>query len=379
MRIGLLGFGTVGAGVYHIISKQETLEVKYVLDLREFPELGDKLVHDYSVILNDPEIDTVVEVLGGLHPSYEFAVQAMEHGKNFVTANKHLVCHYFTELTALAAKMGVAFRCTAAVGGGLPWLTSLERAKRVDKISEIWGIMNGTTNYILETMRSTPVAFEKALGEAQALGYAEADPSADIDGLDIQRKAIISANIAFNCLLTEDDVPVFGIRSISKEDIDLFKKKNVVCKLTANAMRIDDGVAAFVEPILVPANEPDANVPSNFNLITFIGENVGRLSFYGQGAGRYPTAFNCVQDCVDLAEGIKDFYAKDLKVCPVYNNREEHYYYVRTSCPDKWLGEHMSKPMGTGIVTHLVSVSEMHAWAKEKIKEDPECFIAGIR
>lgn len=379
MKIGLLGFGTVGAGVYHIIEKQESMEVKYVLDLREFEELGDKLVHDYSVILNDPEVETVVEVLGGLHPSYEFVSQAICAGKNVVTANKHLVCHYFTELTSLAKQHGVAFRCTAAVGGGLPWLTSLERAKRVDTISQIWGIMNGTTNYILDTMRLSPVAFDTVLKEAQALGYAEADPSADIDGLDIQRKLIISSNIAFNCLLTENDVPVFGIRGIRKEDIDLFKKEGLVCKLIANGIRVDDGVAAFVEPVLLPSAEPDANVPSNFNLITFVGENVGRLSFYGQGAGRYPTAFNCVQDCVDLVCGVKDFYATKMETVPVKNEKQMRSYYVRTSAPDAWLESVTSKTMGNGILTSPVSVKEMHEWARNKVKEDPECFIAGIQ
>lgn len=379
MKIALLGFGTVGAGVYHIISKNTSMEIKYVLDLREIAEVGDKLIHDYSMILNDPEVDTVIEVLGGLHPSYEFITQAMQAGKNVVTANKHLVCHYFQELTALAAKTGIAFRCTAAVGGGLPWLTSLERARRVDRISEIWGIMNGTTNYILETMRTSAISFSDALREAQSLGYAEADPSADIDGWDIQRKLIISANVAFDCLLTEEDVPVFGIRGICKEDIVQFEKAGLVCKLISNAIRTKDGIAAFVEPALVPANETDANVPSNFNLITFVGENVGKLSFYGQGAGRYPTAYNCVQDCVDIASGVKDFYTKDMKPLDVRNDCEEHPYYIRTCAPDLWLGKHMAKPMGSGIRTKPIRVDELHRWAKEKKKEDPDCFIASIR
>ena len=212
MVIGLLGFGTVGGGVYKLADARTDMTVKYVLDLRQIPELGDKLVHDFAAIVNDPEVDTVVEVLGGLHPSYEFVTAALRAGKNVVTANKYLVCHYFTELTALAKECGVALRCTAAAGGGIPWLYNLERAKRLDTITSVSGIMNGTTNYIMDTMLHNPVSFESVLKEAQALGYAEADPSADIDGWDIQRKLIISARNSEDTLFISQSAPLFNSR-----------------------------------------------------------------------------------------------------------------------------------------------------------------------
>ena len=270
MKIALLGYGTVGGGVYRIIEKRTDMEVKYVLDLREFPELGSRLVHDFDTIINDPEIETVAEAMGGLHPAYEFATACLKAGKNYVTANKHLVSHYYAELTQLALEHGVCLRCTPAVGGGIPWLINLERARRADTITSLQGIMNGTTNFILDTMLHSATSFGDALARAQELGYAEADPAADIDGWDIQRKLIISANVAYDCLLSEDEVPTFGIRNITDGDIRAFSEKGFVCKLVATALPTANGVAAWIEPTLLPARTMLAAVPANFNLITFV-------------------------------------------------------------------------------------------------------------
>ena len=379
MVIGLLGYGTVGGGVFKLASARTDMTVKYVLDLREIPELGEKLVHDFQTIVQDAEVDTVVEVLGGLHPSYEFVSAALKAGKNVITANKHLVCHYFTELTELAKQNGVALRCTAAAGGGIPWLYNLERAKRLDKILSVSGIMNGTTNYIMDTMLHNPVSFDSVLKEAQALGYAEANPSADIDGWDIQRKLIISANIAFESLLSEEDVPTFGIRTVTDRDIAAFSSQNRVCKLIATGELTENGVAAYVEPTLVAATEPESAVPSNYNLITFVGENVGRLSFFGQGAGRFPTAYNVVQDCIDVAGGVKAFYSTQMHPITVDNAGAVHPYYVRFAGQDPWLDEIKSGELGEGIVTRPVSAEQMHRWVAGALKIDPTCFIAGIK
>jgi homoserine dehydrogenase len=379
MKIGLLGYGTVGAGVYRLVDRRSDMEVKYVLDLRDFDELGEKLTHAFPQILEDKEIDTVVEVMGGLHPSYEFATAVLRAGKNLVTANKYLVCRYFSELTSLAKAHGVAFRCTAAAGGGIPWLVNLARAKRVDRITRISGIMNGTTNYILDTMRREPVGFEEALRQAQSLGYAEADPSADVDGLDIQRKLIISANIAFDCLLPEQDVLTCGIRGVSSEDIHAFSAHGLVCKLLADGERTENGVAAFVEPTLVPSSQPESAVPSNFNLITFVGENVGRLSFFGQGAGRWPTACNCVQDCIDISSGVASFYTEKMEPAEADNEGVAHQYYVRTALQDDWLDAQREVAFGSGLITRPVSVGQMHHWHRRAFQSDPTCFIAGIK
>ena len=300
MKIALLGCGVVGGGVLEIAQKRSDMSVKYVLVRRDKPELGDKAVKDINVILNDKEVDTVVEVMGGLSPAFEYVAAAMRAGKNVVTANKHLVAHYYKELVSLASEMNVAFRCTPAVGGGIPWLVNLERVKRLDDVRSFCGIMNGTTNFILDAMHTNGADFSEVLAEAQRLGYAEADPSADIDGLDIQRKAVISANVAFDACLSEEDVPVFGIRSISSCDIAAAESRERICKMLAFGEKSASGaVSCYVEPCFVPSGELEAAVSTNRNVISFVTELTGKESFYGQGAGRYPTAYNAVADCAE--------------------------------------------------------------------------------
>ena len=244
MIIGLMGFGTIGAGVYELAKSREDLTVRYVLDIRplEIPEWTTRA----EDLFEDAEVDTVIEVMGGLHPAYEFVTAALKAGKNVVTANKYLVATYYDELIALAKEKGVAFRCTAAVGGGISWLTSLERVRRLEPVVALEGIMNGTTNYILTNMAKNGLSFETALSEAQALGYAEADPSADIDGLDVMHKLLLSANIAFDASLNKEEIDVFGIRNITDDDVWNFKSRNLTCKLLARAFRKDGKIAAFV-------------------------------------------------------------------------------------------------------------------------------------
>ena len=197
-------------------------------------------VKDIGVILSDPEVDTVVEVLGGLSPSFEYVSAAMKAGKNVVTANKHLVAHHYEELVKLAKENGVAFRCTPAVGGGIPWLVNLERVKRVCPVQSFYGIMNGTTNFILDAMHKDGADFSAVLAQAQKLGYAEADPSADIDGDDIRRKLCISANIAFDAALEETAIPTFGIRTVTAADIAAFQSHGFACKLLARELALGD-------------------------------------------------------------------------------------------------------------------------------------------
>ena len=225
MKIGLLGYGVVGKGVVDIVDAHcPDLEVKYVLVRRPREELGDKAVTDFNVMLNDPEVDIIVEAMGGLSPAYEYVHAALEAGKNVVSSNKQLISYYYDELANLAMEKKVALRCTAAVGGGIPWLTAIERGRRGNRIIGISGIMNGTTNYILDAMYTNGSDFDAVLKKAQELGYAEADPSSDIDGLDIQRKCVISSNVAFGVSIPEEQVPVFGIRNIKACDIDAAKR-----------------------------------------------------------------------------------------------------------------------------------------------------------
>lgn len=379
MNIGLLGCGVVGGGILDFCAGREDLTVTKVLVRRPRPDLGALAVTDIADIVNDEAIGIVAEVMGGLHPAYEYICAAMKAGKHVVTANKAVISAYYPELTGLARECGVSLRCTAAVGGGIPWLTNLERCKRLDSICELGGIMNGTTNFIMDAMHASPVSFPEILKQAQELGYAEADPSADIDGDDVRRKLTISANIAFDALVQEEDIPMFGIRTVTDGDIRAFKAHGFVCKLLATAKATEGGVCAFIEPTLVDSHDLEAAVPKNFNLITYCGEKVGRHSFFGQGAGRYPTAFNAVEDCLDIVAGKPGFYTQAMKPAPVLCGGEAHPYYVRTACPDAFLQSVTVEHWGDGVVTACVSVEEMLRWGRAQLAKDPGCFLAGIR
>ena len=308
MNIGLLGFGVVGRGVYEITASREDMKVTKVLCLEDISLPDAESVKDIKLIVEDPSIDTVVEAMGGLHPAYEFVRSAIENGKNVVTSNKALVCTFYDELLPLAKEKGVSFRSTAAVGGGIGWLSELERARRVQKFKEVSGIMNGTCNYILDNMTRLGLPYADVLKQAQQLGYAEADPSTDVDGIDTWHKVILSSNIAFGVTVDKTTVPVAGIRNIQAQDVENFKAHDRVCKLIATGKRTEKGYCIFVNPTLVASGDLEAAVPMNYNLITFVGEISDRMSFYGQGAGRYPTAYNVVQDLVDVLEG-KSFFA----------------------------------------------------------------------
>ena len=379
MNIGLLGCGVVGGGILDFCAGREDLTVTKVLVRRPRPDLGALAVTDIADIVSDEGIGIVAEVMGGLHPAYEYICAALKAGKHVVTANKAVISAYYPELTGLARECGISLRCTAAVGGGIPWLTNLERCKRLDSICELGGIMNGTTNFIMDAMHASPVSFPEILKQAQELGYAEADPSADIDGDDVRRKLTISANIAFDALVQEEDIPMFGIRTVTDGDIRAFKAHGFVCKLLATAKAAEGGVCAFIEPTLVDSHDLEAAVPKNFNLITYCGERVGRHSFFGQGAGRYPTAFNAVEDCLDIVAGKPGFYTQAMKPAPVLCGGEAHPYYVRTACPDAFLQSVTAEQWGDGVVTACVSVEEMLCWGRAQLAKDPGCFLAGIR
>ncbi len=382
MTIGLLGFGTVGKGVYDILSETADLEVKYVLDLRDLPELGKKLTKDLSVILSDPQVDTVVELIGGMHPAYEFVKASLEAGKNVVTANKLMMSLHYNELVSLAKEKKVSLRFSASAGGGIPWLVNLQRAHRVSCLDSVYGIMNGTTNYILDAMDTLGEEFDTSLSEAQRLGFAEADPSSDIDGLDTRHKTTLSANIAFGVALSDEKVDSFGIRYVKKCDIDAARGAGYVLKLIGGAFRVgEDGsrVAAFVEPTLVPADTPEGNIHGCDNIIAFDGTHIGKTHFIGAGAGRYPTGYAVAQDCVDIAAGLGGLYNEKMEEMDVCNEKEVHEYYVRTDfTEDPFFASLEKKKFGDGYNTEKVSVRQMHDFAARALKENKEVFIAGF-
>ena len=371
MRIGLLGFGVVGRGVYDITAGREDMQVVKVCCLEDITLPDAQVTKNFREILEDGTIDTVVEAMGGLHPAYDFVKACVEAGKNVVTSNKALVATFYDELLPLVEAKGVHFRCTAAVGGGIGWLSELERVRRVEKIDRVGGIMNGTCNYILDSMTRLGLGYEEALKQAQALGYAEANPSTDIDGIDTWHKVIISSNVAFGVSLDRDSVPVAGIRHILKQDVEQFAAHGLTCKLVSTGRCADRAYHVYVQPSLYPAGQPEAAVPMNYNLITLEGEVSGRQSFFGQGAGRYPTAYNVVQDCVAILSGSYFYCPYGEKVS--VDNSEKLRYYVR-GASDAWLEENQTERWGEATVTGPVAVKEMHSW----LKDHPGAFIAAF-
>ena len=376
MKVAILGFGTVGSGAYEIIRNENCgLTVKRVLDMRVPAGYEDLVTTDYQTILSDTEIEIVAEAIGGLHPAYEFVTAALRAGKHVVSANKHLICHYYKELHALAAENGCEIRFSPAAGGGIPWLYNLRRTARCDKIEALRGIMNGTTNYILDAMQNLGNDFSEALATAQALGYAEADPSADIDGWDVRRKCAISASLAFHTVLSEEDVPTFGIRYITKEDIAYFESLDLSCKLLATARMQNGRLTAYVEPTLLPADAIEGSIGSNFNCISLWGKYVGCLSFVGQGAGKYPTGCALVQDMLDIMENSGK---TPISLAPPVMDHTiyPHRYYIRTSAP---VPDDMVERRGENtVITRPLTRTDIHRFASEATNIDPQLFIAGL-
>ncbi len=371
MNIGLLGFGVVGRGVYDLTAERSDMKVTKVVCLEEVNLPDAEVTKDFQSVLQDSSIDTIIEAMGGLHPAYEFVKAAILAGKNIVTSNKALVATFYDELIPLAKEKGVQFRCTAAVGGGIGWLSELERARRMQKLEQVGGIMNGTCNYILDSMTRLGLGYDEALSQAQALGYAEANPTTDVDGIDTWHKLLLSSNIAFGISLEPESVPAAGIRHITGGDVKNFKEHGYVCKLVSTGLQDGGKISAFVQPTLFPQGEPEAAVPANYNLITFVGSASGRMSFYGQGAGRYPTAYNVVQDCADVLLG-KGFYSEyGGKITA--DNSLTYRYYVR-GAQDAWLTENTVTTWGNAVLTGPVSVDAMHNW----LKKHPGTFIAAL-
>lgn len=314
MQVAVMGYGTVGSGVVEVIttnhesivkrSTQNELEVKYILDLRDFP--GDpnesKMIKDFSVILNDDEVKIVVETMGGLHPAFEFVSSCLKAGKSVVTSNKELVATKGFELLSLAKENNVNFLFEASVGGGIPIIRPISQCLAANEIDEIAGILNGTTNFILTMMIEKNMSFESALKLAQDNGYAEKDPTADIEGHDACRKICILASLCFGKHVYPDSVHTEGITKITLGDVSYISKLGGVIKLLGRAKRIsDDKIFAVVSPAIVMNGSQLASVNDVFNAILVRGNATGDVVFYGKGAGKLPTASAVVADVIDCA------------------------------------------------------------------------------
>ena len=313
IKIAVLGYGTVGSGVVEVLNtNQESInrkigdeiEVKYVLDLRDFPEdpIQEKIVHDYDVILKDEEIKIVVEVMGGVNPAYTFVKQALEAGKSVCTSNKELVAKHGAELLEIAHEKDINFLFEASVGGGIPIIRPLNCSLTSNEIEEITGILNGTTNYIMSKMADEGSEFEDVLKDAQDKGYAERNPEADVEGYDACRKIAILSSLAFGNQVDYEDIYTEGITKITAEDIKFAKKMGYSIKLLASSKKVENKFYAMVAPFLVPQTHPLYSVNGVFNGIFVHGNVLGDVMFYGSGAGKLPTASAVVADVMDAAK-----------------------------------------------------------------------------
>lgn len=312
-KVAVMGYGTVGSGVVEVLATNkaairgragEEIQVKYVLDLRDFPgsPVEDILIKDFDTIVNDPEIDTVVETMGGLHPAYEFVKACLEAGKSACTSNKELVAKFGAELLQIAEEKNVNFLFEASVGGGIPIIRPLKSSLTADEIEEITGILNGTTNYILTKMRDNGSAFEDVLKEAQELGYAERNPEADVEGYDACRKIAILTSLAYGKQVDFEEVYTEGITKITAEDFLYAKKMDATIKLVGTSRIADDKVMAMVSPVMIKNDNPLYSVDDVFNAIYVRGNMLGDVMFYGKGAGKLPTASAVVSDVVETVK-----------------------------------------------------------------------------
>lgn len=314
LQIAVLGHGVVGSGVVEVLAKNggaiekktgNKIEIKYILDKRDFPDspYKEKFTKDFSRILQDSEIKVVVEVMGGISPAYEFTKSSLNAGKSVVTSNKELVAAKGAELLKVAEKNNVNFFFEASVGGGIPIISPIYQCLAANEIDEIAGILNGTTNYILTKMIKDGMAFEDALKLAQKLGYAEADPSADVEGHDACRKICILASLAFGSHVYPDKVHTEGIAGIALEDVLYAGNWGGVIKLIGRARRLDDGkIAIMVSPAFIGNGSQLASVDDVFNGILVRGDATGDVVFYGKGAGKLPTASAVVSDIIDAVK-----------------------------------------------------------------------------
>lgn len=354
INIGLIGMGTVGTGVVKILSNNDQgilqkvgtpvvikkIMVRQLGKVRNV-DVGAEFTTDINDIINDQDIDIVIEVMGGIEPAKDYIIKALQAGKHVITANKDVVAKFGHEILEVAAENKVDFLFEASVAGGIPIIRPLKQCLAANKISEVVGIINGTTNYMLTKMTNEGLDFNSVLAEAQAKGYAEADPTADVGGLDAARKIAILASIAFGSRVSIDDVYVEGITNISTEDIGYAKELGYVIKLLAIAKDDERGIDVRVHPAFIPAIHPLASVHDVFNAIYIKGDAVGETMFYGRGAGEMPTASAVVADLIDVARNIKHnansrilcTCFEEKSFCPV--EKTESPYYIRLLVEDK--------------------------------------------
>ncbi len=379
MKVAVLGYGTVGVGVYRMLKNTPGLEAGPVL-VRAGKEKESFQTSDLGTILADPSVEAVVEVMGGVEPAFSYARKVLESGKHFVTSNKALCTAHGLELAALARKKGLGFLFSSACGGGMPFLHNLSLATRSDTLTSISGILNGTTNYMLDNMQRRAMDYQEVLSDAQLLGYAEADPTADVSGLDALRKIMLGCAVAFGKLPT-GGLLCEGIESFTAEDVADLRARKLVCRLIASGAPAGKTVSACVEPVVFPLTAPESSVMMNFNMAKYIGEHCGPIVLMGQGAGRFPTASAVLRDLSSLLCGEREMFPPDCVAVEADNSRERHTYYVRcaaeaaASLP---LEKLLTKGATVRAVTASISPEEMHRLAKKIRNDGGSLFFAAM-
>ena len=353
INVAVLGYGTVGSGVVEVIETNKkdierkigaSINVKYILDLRDFPgdPHEDKVVHDYEVIVNDPEVSIICETMGGMEPAYAFTKKALSRGISVCTSNKELVAAHGPELIRLAQSNKCNYMFEASVGGGIPIIRPMNSALTAEHIDFMMGILNGTTNYILTRMDEDGADFRDALLEAQKLGYAEKDPTADIEGYDISRKIAILSSLVCGHYVNYEDVYTEGITKITADDIRYSKAMNRVIKLLAVSREINGKLFVMVAPFMVSREHPLYMVKDSFNAIFIHGNTLDDTMYYGRGAGKLPTASAVVADVVDCARHIGKCITilwDDERVELTDANKLRSQYLVRVPASDRAAAE----------------------------------------
>ncbi len=395
MKIAIFGMGNIGGGVVDVILKNgealakacgEELTIKYILDLRDFPDhpLGDRIVHSIDTIVNDPEVGLVCETMGGSHPAYEYTVAALRAGKHVVTANKEVVSNFGDEFTAIAEEMGVHYLFEASVGGGIPLIRPITGSLRSESISEINGIVNGTTNYIL-TKLSEGIEFNVALDDAKARGYAEPNPSADLDAIDAQRKICILSALATGRLYAPGKLRAETIRSITPDDMSAADVCGGTIKLIAHGEYKDCSDDIFAAPAFVPYTSPLSHIENVFNGVLVSASVSDELMFFGRGAGRYPTSGSIIADVIAAVSGTQNRIAPfkkadDSTLVPYTDHVCCHFVAVPAKLMDdaeKYFG--VSARIGTdGKRAGLILPEEKHESALLRAKQFGEAHSAQV-
>lgn len=383
IQIAVLGYGTVGSGVVEVIDTNhesinrkagEEINIKYVLDLRDFPgdPVQDVLVHDFETIINDPEIRIIVEVMGGLEPAYTFTKRALEAGKSVCTSNKELVAEHGVELLELARAKNINYLFEASCGGGIPIIRPLNSSLTADEIDEVTGILNGTTNYILTKMASDGSEFDEALKEAQEFGYAERNPEADVEGYDACRKIAILSSLAYGNHVRYEDIYTEGITKISASDIKYASVMGTSIKLLATSRKLEEGFYAMVSPVMINQKSPLFSVNGVFNAIFIHGNVLGDAMFYGSGAGKLPTASAVVSDVVDCARHLNrnvmvNWSNRRLELMPVDEVRSR--FFVRISGVPSSRREEIENVFGPVDIVTVPGLSDEFAFVTGMLTE----------